>query len=57
MIYLTEDEINSVTLINSQQLNYVKDITEHADNEESVVTFFIDYTMTNKIDIFCKGII
>ena len=54
LIYLTEDEINSVTLINSQQLNYVKDITEHADNEESVVTFFIDYTMTNKIDIFCN---
>ena len=54
LIYLTEDEINSVTLINSQQLNYVKDITEYADNEESVVTFFIDYTMTNKIDIFCN---
>lgn len=53
LTYLKENTINSVSLINNQKLNFVKDITDYIDNEESVVTYFIDYTMKDMINIKC----
>ena len=51
--YMKENEINSVTLINNKQLIYAKDINDYNNNEESAITYFIDYTMKENINIKC----
>ena len=51
--YLKENEINSVSLINNKKLIYAKDINDYSDNEESVITYFIDHTMTENVTIKC----